>query len=521
MLFADQLVSSRLARFGPDSLQLADALEARAARRQEAAAVPGVTEGHRARAGHPSRAPGGAACGSGRRALAPAARRSGSRDASPRRMTSIESRWRWPRPRLAPTTSWSRATGGTLRRFSACSATRLPPAAMALRAIERCEAVLPPDHLEIAWQYNDLGLTLQVLGDYHGARQAYRRAHAAVKSRFGTAHLHVATTAHNLGLLESAIGDLEEAERLQRRAVAIWEAYLGARHPYVGRGLAALADVLGSAGRPAEARTVWAAALDLRLRALGPRHPDTALTLAALAQFEESAGRVEEAARLATRGARGLVERRATSSIRIYPTRWPCSAGLRRARDAPATPRRFLNRRWPINASDWATTIPRRSRFSSISRAFLRAATSSTARSIWQQRGSRLAALSRVRSAQAAPGHRRASLSSSRDQQHGDLPDALALLGRLAERQGRSGEAVRRCSNRRLPTSADVWATNIPRQSRFSSTSHAPLRAGTSSTGQSLWRQPVKPPREAMCASASGTCPSGWRCFTPRVAPKG
>ena len=37
LLFADQLVSGRLARFGPDSLQLADALAARAERRQEAA----------------------------------------------------------------------------------------------------------------------------------------------------------------------------------------------------------------------------------------------------------------------------------------------------------------------------------------------------------------------------------------------------------------------------------------------------------------------------------------------------
>src|SRR6185503_9400385 len=37
LLFADQLVSSRLARFGPDSRQLADALAARAERRQEAA----------------------------------------------------------------------------------------------------------------------------------------------------------------------------------------------------------------------------------------------------------------------------------------------------------------------------------------------------------------------------------------------------------------------------------------------------------------------------------------------------
>ena len=62
LLFADQLVSRRLARIGPDSLQFADALAARAERRQEAALVPRITERHRARTGHPSRAPGGAAC---------------------------------------------------------------------------------------------------------------------------------------------------------------------------------------------------------------------------------------------------------------------------------------------------------------------------------------------------------------------------------------------------------------------------------------------------------------------------
>ena len=107
----------------------------------------------------------------------------------------------------------------------------------ARRVLELSEEALGPDHPDVAFALNVLGLLYHDLGDYAQAEPLYRRALAIDEKTLSPEHPVVAVSLNNLGLLYDATGDYAQAEPLYRRALAIWEQALGSEHPKVALAL--------------------------------------------------------------------------------------------------------------------------------------------------------------------------------------------------------------------------------------------------------------------------------------------
>jgi tetratricopeptide (TPR) repeat protein len=143
------------------------------------------------------------------------------------------------------------------------------------RALAIDEAVFGPDHPNVARDVNNLGLVLKDLGDLAGARAAYERALAIFEKVLGANHPNVATAVNNLGLVLKDLGDLAGARAAYERALAIWEEQLGPEHPQVAIGVNNLGMVLKDLGDLAGARAHFQRALQICRQSLGEDHPHT------------------------------------------------------------------------------------------------------------------------------------------------------------------------------------------------------------------------------------------------------
>ncbi|MCH8041250.1 MAG: CHAT domain-containing protein [Nitrospinae bacterium] len=107
----------------------------------------------------------------------------------------------------------------------------------ARRVLELSEEALGPDHPDVAFALNVLGLLYHDLGDYAQAEPLYRRALAIDEKTLSPEHPVVAVSLNNLGLLYDATGGYTQAEPLFHRSLAIWEQALGSEHPKVALAL--------------------------------------------------------------------------------------------------------------------------------------------------------------------------------------------------------------------------------------------------------------------------------------------
>ena len=158
------------------------------------------------------------------------------------------------------------------------------------RALDIRGQVLGPNHPTVAQSQNNLAELLQAKGDYAGAELLYRRALAIDEKALGPDHPYVAVNLNNLASLLEAKGDYAGAEPLYRRALAIDEKVLGPDHPYVATNLNNLAELLEAKGDYAGAEARFRRALAIREKVLGPDHPDVATALNNLASLLQDKG---------------------------------------------------------------------------------------------------------------------------------------------------------------------------------------------------------------------------------------
>ncbi len=138
------------------------------------------------------------------------------------------------------------------------------------------EAVYGPNHPSVARDVNHLGLVLQDLGDLAGARAAFERALAIDEAAYGPDHPSVARDVSNLGSVLKAQGDLARARATFERALDIDEAVYTPDHPSVARDVNSLGLVLQGLGDLAGSRAAFERALAIFERQLGPDHPNVA-----------------------------------------------------------------------------------------------------------------------------------------------------------------------------------------------------------------------------------------------------
>jgi tetratricopeptide (TPR) repeat protein len=137
---------------------------------------------------------------------------------------------------------------------------------------------------------NTMGLHLQMIGDYPGARPYYERALAIREKILGPEHPDTAQSLNNLASLLQAEGDLAGARPYFERALAVSEKGVGPEHPITAICLNNLASLLHDQGDLASARPYFERALMIREKFLGPEHPETARSMNNLAGLLQDQG---------------------------------------------------------------------------------------------------------------------------------------------------------------------------------------------------------------------------------------
>jgi len=168
-------------------------------------------------------------------------------------------------------------------------------ASTADRACSLWEAVLGPNHLEVAKCSNLSGDLHRRAGDVAGARSLLERGLAIREATLGPSHPDVAASLNNLGILCTQEKHWEQAEAILQRALAIRQATLGPSHPEVATTIINLANVFQLEGRYDLTATLNERALAIREAALGPTHPDVAVALNNLANAYKAQGLFERA----------------------------------------------------------------------------------------------------------------------------------------------------------------------------------------------------------------------------------
>jgi len=171
----------------------------------------------------------------------------------------------------------------------------------ARKSVEMREAILGPDHPDLATSLERLAQLLREQRDVAGARPLYERALAIRERALGPEHPDVASSLNSLSSLLWVQHDYAGARPLLSRALAIYEKALGPEDPKVATCLNNLARMLLDQLDYAGAQPLAERALAIRENVLGPEHPDVANSLSNLAQLRKAQGDLA--------GARPLYER--------------------------------------------------------------------------------------------------------------------------------------------------------------------------------------------------------------------
>jgi tetratricopeptide (TPR) repeat protein len=134
------------------------------------------------------------------------------------------------------------------------------------------EAVLGPDHADVAASIETLAGLLNGTSRYAEAEPLYRRALAIRERILGPDHIDISYGLTNLALLLETTGRYSEAEALERRALVIREKVLRTYHPDVATALHNLALLLDETGRFSEADSLEERATEI-MQALTPNAP--------------------------------------------------------------------------------------------------------------------------------------------------------------------------------------------------------------------------------------------------------
>jgi len=147
------------------------------------------------------------------------------------------------------------------------------------RALKTREAILGPDHRDVAAALNTLAVIYWNKSAYAKAEPLYQRALTIMEKEFGQEHPGVANSLNNLALLYKDKGDYSKAEPLFQRALAIWNKFLGPDHTTIAIAIENLALLYFERGEYAKAEPLYQRGLAIWEKALGPDAPEFAGSL--------------------------------------------------------------------------------------------------------------------------------------------------------------------------------------------------------------------------------------------------
>jgi len=138
-------------------------------------------------------------------------------------------------------------------------------AALAIR-----EALLGPDHPDVATSHINLGRALAGKGEHVSAREHFQRALVIKEATLGADHPDFATATNNIGVSLMVEGQYADSLAAFERALTLREAAFGPDHPQVAQTLGNIGFVANALGQTAEAEQALERALELIAAAYGP-----------------------------------------------------------------------------------------------------------------------------------------------------------------------------------------------------------------------------------------------------------
>jgi len=166
------------------------------------------------------------------------------------------------------------------------------------RALAIQERTLGPDAVEVSYSLNSLACVLTLTDRMDEAQPLFERSLAIREQALGPDDPDVASALNDLSTMLCMKGDFEEARPLLERSIEIQERTEGSDHPIVAVSLQNLGALLASIGDEEAARPVLARALAIQEKVLGPDHPEIARVLCNLGCLSRDQGDHQEARRL-------------------------------------------------------------------------------------------------------------------------------------------------------------------------------------------------------------------------------
>ncbi len=166
-----------------------------------------------------------------------------------------------------------------------------------LDLLERQEALLGPEHPQIAISLNQLGNGEFDRARFGAAETAYRRARAIRQRVFGDDHVRTASVEVNLANALAAGGRPHDALVVYRQAQITLETRLGADHPHVAVVLSSSASALNAIDDRTAARQRLERALAIQEKAFGRDHSSVGQTHYNLADLAFDDGDADVAVR--------------------------------------------------------------------------------------------------------------------------------------------------------------------------------------------------------------------------------
>jgi tetratricopeptide (TPR) repeat protein len=154
---------------------------------------------------------------------------------------------------------------------------------------------LGPDHPQVGWALNNLGLVERERGNHEAARDYFQQSVEVAEKAHGPDHADVATQLKNMAVEMHILGDSEAAIPEMERALAIREKVYGSEHSYVGYILLELADIHRAMGHLAEAAPLYGRAAELGRTDPGYRGDEVTTPRILQARCLTELGRTDEA----------------------------------------------------------------------------------------------------------------------------------------------------------------------------------------------------------------------------------
>ncbi|CAN0356115.1 unnamed protein product [Ectocarpus sp. 8 AP-2014] len=163
------------------------------------------------------------------------------------------------------------------------------------RSLDVKEAILGPDHLQVADTLRQLGVSAREAGRLDEAEGLLRRCLTIRRKKLGQEDMQVACTLYELGACVRKAGRWGEAEGLLRSCLAIEETKLGQEDVQLATTLQQLGVCARESGQMEQAEEFLRRSLAIEETKLGPEDVQVATTLQQLGVCARESGRVEQA----------------------------------------------------------------------------------------------------------------------------------------------------------------------------------------------------------------------------------